>query len=161
MQRTLVAAASSPLIGRISKTALWRITVWKLGRILLRLSASRLTAAPGLPTALLETRGARTGRIRRTSVIYFHDGNAPTIVASQAGYPGNPAWYYNIRANPGVLLGGQPFQAQIIEDEIELKRLWELADRVFPGFSHYRTEAAQHGRTIPILQLVPRVGGSS
>jgi len=115
-----------------------------------------LTTAIGLPTALLETRGARTGRIRRTGVIYFNDGDGVTIIASQAGYPGNPGWYYNARANPDVVLGGQPFRARVVDDEAERARLWELADRVFPAFAHYRVDAARHGRTIPILQLVPR-----
>lgn len=153
VQRALVAAASSPVIGRISKTALWRATMWKLERLLLRVSGGRLSAAPGLPTALLETRGARTGLVRRTATIYFHDGETVIIVASQAGYPGNPAWYYNARANTQVRLGGQAFRAREILDEAERVRLWGLADRIFPAFAHYRREAQQHGRTIPILQL--------
>lgn len=155
LRRAAVALASSRLVGRVSKTALWRLTTWKLERLLQRLSGGRLTTAVGLPTALLETRGARTGRRRRVGVIYFHDGQAVTIVASQAGYPGNPSWYYNARANPDVLLGGQPFRAQIVEDEAERTRLWELADLIFPAFARYRVDAGRHGRTIPILQLLP------
>ncbi|MGH2845430.1 MAG: nitroreductase/quinone reductase family protein [Thermoleophilaceae bacterium] len=153
MQRVLVALASLRLIGRISKTALWRNTMWKLERNLQRLSGGRLTAAPGLPTALLETRGARTGRRRQTAVIYFHDGEAVIIVASQAGYPGNPAWYHNARAHPEVVLGGHPFRAHVVEDETERQRQWGLADQVFPGYKHYRVDAGRHGRTIPLLRL--------
>lgn len=154
LRRALVALASSRLVGRLSKTAVWRMTTWKLERILQRLSGGRLTTAVGLPTALLETRGARTGRRRRTGVIYFHDGEAVIIVASQAGYPGNPSWYYNARANPDVLLGGQRFRAQVVDDEAEQARLWELADLVFPAFAHYRIDAGRHGRTVPILRLL-------
>lgn len=91
VRRALVAAASSPLIGRPSKTGLWRATMWRLERLLLLVSGGRVSASPGLPTALLETRGAQTGRARRTGVTYFHDGDAVIVVASQAGYPGNPA----------------------------------------------------------------------
>lgn len=155
VHRALVAFASSALVGRVSKTALWRMTTWKLERILQRASGGRLTTAIGLPTALLQTRGRRTGRTRRTGVIYFHDGEVVTIVASRAGYPGHPAWYYNARADPCVLLGIQPFIARVIDDESERARLWRLADLVFPGFAHYRAEAARHGRAIPILQLHP------
>ena len=156
VERALVAMASSRAIGRLSKTALWRATTWKLERVLQRVSGGRLTTAIGLPTALLITRGARTGRVRRTGVIYFHDGEAVTIVASQAGYPGNPGWYYNARANPDVHLGGQPFLAREVSDAAERERLWALADGVFPAFARYRMEAARHGRTIPLLQLRPR-----
>lgn len=149
----LLAIASSRLIGRISKTAIWRATMWRLERLLLRLSGGRVSAAVGVPTALLETRGARTGRLRRTGVIYFHDGDAVIVVASQAGYPSNPAWYYNARANPQVRLGGQAFRAREVTDDAERTRLWQLADQVYPGFALYRKEAAETGRTIPLLEL--------
>jgi deazaflavin-dependent oxidoreductase (nitroreductase family) len=153
VKRALVRVASSQFIARISKTALWRATMWKLERLLLRSTDGRLSVAPGLPTALLETRGARTGRERRTAVIYFHDGNDVIIVASQAGYPSNPAWYYNARANPEVRLGEQPFRAEEVTDDADRVRVWRLADRVFPGFASYRNEAEQQGRTIPLLRL--------
>lgn len=61
LRSALVAMASSRLVGRLSKTAPWRKTVWKLGPLLLRLSGGRIGTALGVPTALLETRGARTG----------------------------------------------------------------------------------------------------
>jgi deazaflavin-dependent oxidoreductase (nitroreductase family) len=154
VQRLLVQLASSRALGRISKTALWRATMWKLERLVLRLSRGRLDAAPGLPTALLETRGARTGLVRRTGVIYFHDGADVIIDASQAGYPSNPSWYYNLRANPDVRLGGQRFHACEVSDETERARLWALADQVFPAFADYRLQAAENGRTVPILRLV-------
>lgn len=63
--------------------------------------------------------------------------------------------FYNARANPDALLGGQPFKARIVEEEAERFRLWSLADRVFPAFAAYRDSAAASGRTIPILQLAP------
>lgn len=156
LQRTLVASASSPTLSRVSKTRVWRMTMWKLERLLLSLSGGRLSASPGLPTALMQTRGAKTGRLRSTALIYFHDGDTVIVVASQAGYPGNPSWYHNIRAHPDVSFGGQSFRAEEVADPVELSRLWELADRVFPAFATYRCEAASHGRTVPIIRLTRR-----
>lgn len=112
LRRALVRAASSRLVGRLSRTALWRQTVWRIEAALQRASGGRLTTGPGLSVALLETRGARTGQ-PRNGVIYFHDADRVIIVASQAGYPTNPAWFYNARAHPDVRLGGQPFRAQV------------------------------------------------
>ena len=155
LQRALVAVAGSRAVQRLSLTKLWHNTAWKMEPHLQRLTGGRLTTALGLPTALLETRGARTGLWRRHGVIYFHDGDVVTIVASQAGAPGNPAWYHNARANPDVLLNGQPFSAHVVEDETIRQRLWKLADRVYPAFADYRASAAEHGRIVPILQLVP------
>jgi len=129
---------------------------WKVDPYLLRLSGGRVGTGLIIPTGLLETRGARTGRARRNGVIYFHDGNRVTIIASKAGAPEHPAWFHNARANPDVRFAGQPFRAEIVNDQGSRTRIWELADRVFPPFVAYRESAARHGRTIPILQLVPR-----
>jgi deazaflavin-dependent oxidoreductase (nitroreductase family) len=144
------------LFQRLALTRIWGAALWPIDRVLLRLTEGRLGTAIPVVTALLQTRGARTGRTRRTGVIYFHDGDRVTIIASNAGRPGNPSWFYNARANPDVLLGGQRFQAEVVEDEASRERLWALADRVFPAFAVYREAAARAGRTIPILQLSAR-----
>jgi deazaflavin-dependent oxidoreductase (nitroreductase family) len=131
---------------------------WKLDPLLLRLSGGRLSTTGPLAAALLESRGARTGRTRRNATLYFHDGERVTIVASKRGLPEHPAWYHNLRKHPDVLYGGFPFRAELVEDEAERRRLWELADRVFPEYADYRERAAKAGRTIPIFQLVARSG---
>jgi len=106
-----------------------------------------------LPTALLESRGAKSGAIRRNAVIYFHDGEKVTIVASKAGADKHPAWFHNLRANPDLRFGGIPMRATVVEDEAERRRIWDLADRVFAPYATYREEAGKVGRTIPIVQL--------
>ncbi len=126
---------------------------WKLDPLLLRLTGGRLASTLVFPTALLETHGARTGTRRRNAVIYFHDGERVTIVASNAGDPRHPAWYHNLRAHPQVTFGGIPMQATEVNDDAERERLWVLADRVFPAFADYRRDAAKADRTIPIVQL--------
>ena len=130
-----------------------RMIVWKVDPHLMRLTGGRVGMGLIVPTALLETRGARSGRTRRNGVIYFHDGERVTIVASKLGAPEHPAWFHNARANPDVLLGDRPFHAEPVEDEAERTRIWALADRVFPPYALYRERAARVGRTIPILQL--------
>ena len=153
LRRILVALAGCRPMRALSRTAVWRNTTWRLGPLLLRLTGGRLHSGLGLPTALLETRGARTGLPRRNEIIYFHDGDDVIVIASQAGYPGNPSWYYNVLANPKVRFGGQEFLAVAVEDDASRRRLWALADRVFPAFVEYRTSAAGHGRKIPIIRL--------
>jgi deazaflavin-dependent oxidoreductase (nitroreductase family) len=154
--RAFVRIASTPFMTWLSRSALWSGVIWKIDPYLMRLTRGRLGTGLLVPTALLQTRGARTGRVRRNAVIYFHDGDRVTIIASQAGRPEDPAWFHNVRASPDVLLGGHPFHAELVEDEATRARLWELAERIFPAFSSYRHTAARAGRTIPILQLVPR-----
>jgi deazaflavin-dependent oxidoreductase (nitroreductase family) len=109
-----------------------------------------------LTTVLLLTRGAKSGAVRRNAVIYFHDSDRVTIVASKAGASKHPAWFHNLRDHPDVVLGGNPMRATIVGDEAERRRLWALADRVFPPFAAYRREAAKADRAIPIVQLTAR-----
>ena len=155
-RRGAVYRAYARLVGTRAMGWLSRRVVWKLDPVLLRLSGGRVGMGLSLPTSLLETRGARTGKPRRNGVIYFHDGERVTIIASKLGLPQHPAWFHNLRANPDVKLGGQPFLAEVIEDESERARLWQLADRVFPPYAEYRKRADRARRVIPIVQLTPR-----
>jgi len=141
-----------------SKAGAWLSVnfAWKVDPYLLRLTRGRFSTAAPLAAALLETTGARTGQRRRNATLYFHDGDRVTIIASLRGWPKNPAWYYNLRAHPDVVFGGLPFRAEIVEDEAERQRLWDLADRVYPQYADFRKQAAKAGRVISIVQLVPR-----
>jgi deazaflavin-dependent oxidoreductase (nitroreductase family) len=129
---------------------------WKVDPTLLKLTRGRFSTAWPLPAALLETRGARTGQPRRNATLYFHDGDRVMIIPSLRGWPRNPAWYYNLRNHPDVLYGGLPFRAEVVKDEIERDRLWDLADRVYPQYAAFRGQAGKAGRVIPIVRLVPR-----
>src|SRR4051812_2652131 len=155
-RRGVIYRAYARLVGTRAMGWLSMRVGWKLDPLLLELSRGRIGMGLLLPTALLETRGARTGRPRRNGVIYFHDGARVTIVASKLGLPQHPAWFHNLCAHPDVKLGGQPFRAQVIADDAERARLWQLADHVFPAYARYRARAARAGRVIPIVQLTPR-----
>jgi deazaflavin-dependent oxidoreductase (nitroreductase family) len=141
-----------------TKAGLWLAVniAWTLDPVLLKLTRGRLSTTGPVASGLLETRGARTGKPRRTATLYFHDGDRLTIIPSKMGAPEHPGWYYNLRKHPDVVYGGLPFRAEIVEDEAERERLWDLADRVFVGFAVYRQWAARSGRVIPIVQLIPR-----
>jgi deazaflavin-dependent oxidoreductase (nitroreductase family) len=146
------AAFSSTRLGRSISAKV----AWKVDPYLLRATRGRLGMGLVLPTALLETTGAKSGAVRRNAVIYFHDGDLVTIVASKAGAERHPAWFHNLRAHPDVTFGDIPMRATVISDEAERRRLWTLADRVFAPYATYRREAARANRTIPIVQLSAR-----
>ena len=145
------ASFAATRLGRfLSIHVLWKVDPW-----LMRVTGGRVGMGIGVPTALLETTGARSGEPRRNAVIYFHDGERVTIVASKLGLDHHPAWFHNLRAHPEVTLAGIPMRATVVEDEAERERIWVLADRVFAPYAVYRREAAESGRTIPIVQLHP------
>jgi deazaflavin-dependent oxidoreductase (nitroreductase family) len=146
------ASLANTRLGRFLSTHL----VWKIDPYLMRATRGRLGMGLFMPTGLLETRGAKSGMPRHSVVIYFHDSSRVTIVASKLGLESHPAWFHNLRADPEVSFGGIPMRATIVGDEAERDRLWSLADRVFPPYEDYRRQAAESGRTIPIVQLLER-----
>jgi deazaflavin-dependent oxidoreductase (nitroreductase family) len=149
--RAYAALANTPL-GRFMSVHV----VWKVDPYLMRATRGRLGMGLVMPTALLETRGAKSGVLRRNAVIYFHDGDRVTIVASKLGLPSHPAWFHNLQADSDVTFGGIPMRAAVVDEETERQRLWALADRVFAPYATYRRQAAKAGRTIPIVQLTAR-----
>lgn len=141
--------------GRLGRFVSRRV-FWKFDPFLLRVTNGRISMALFIRAAVLETRGAKSGKVRRNAVIYFHDDDKVIIIASNAGSAKHPAWYHNLRTYPDVTLGGIPMRAVVVTDEATLQRLWPLADRVFGPFAKYRRDAAKASRTIPIVQLTRR-----
>jgi deazaflavin-dependent oxidoreductase (nitroreductase family) len=136
----------------ISRHLNWHLDPWLLQR-----THGRVASTLIFPTGVLETRGARTGAVRRNAIIYFndteHEGRV-IVAASNGGAARNPDWYHNLVADPEVTFGGIPMRATVV-DNAARDRLWVLADNVFPAFARYRRVAATHGRTIPLVELSP------
>jgi deazaflavin-dependent oxidoreductase (nitroreductase family) len=127
-------------------TALYRATDGRIGH--------RVPGAP--PMLLLDHVGAKSGAKRTSPLVYIRDGEDVVLVASKGGYPKNPGWFYNLKANPDteVQVGSEhrPVRAHVANAE-ERKRLWPMALKVYGGYADYqkRTE-----REIPLVVLEPR-----
>ena len=107
----------------------------------------------GLPTLLLTTRGRKSGKLRRTALIYGRDGNDYLLVASNGGAPNHPSWYLNLAENPQVELqvGAEIFTARArTAAAAEKPRLWQIMSAIFPQYDSYQAKAA---REIPLVIL--------
>ena len=116
-------------------------------RRLLALTAGRLSLAVGAPVGLLETTGARTGRRRRTPLLYLVDGLDVVVVASNGGSDRDPAWLHNLRARETVRLltrehGWRPYRERIAAGA-ERARQWALATDLFDGYRAYQARTAR------------------
>lgn len=102
---------------------------------------------------LLHTTGAKSGQERINPVVYSEDGDKLVVVASKAGAPTNPDWYYNLAANPDVTVevGSEQFEAKAtVNQEPERTRLYnQMADQ-YPFFTEYEQKTS---RTIPVITL--------
>jgi deazaflavin-dependent oxidoreductase (nitroreductase family) len=136
-------------------------TLHHIDRVVFRISGGRTTFAAivsGLPVVMLTTTGARSGRSTTVPLLGVpHDGDV-VVVASNYGQRRNPAWYYNLRANPdaSVVVGGEKraVRAHEVAGE-ERDRLWREGLTIYPGWTSYRARASH--RTIPVMVLGPRV----
>jgi deazaflavin-dependent oxidoreductase (nitroreductase family) len=107
----------------------------------------------GKDTLLLTTRGRRSGRLRRTALIYGREGDRYLVVASNGGARDHPAWYLNLADHPEVELqvGPEKFTARARTATAEEKpRLWRLMASIFPQYNSYQKKA---GRDIPVVIL--------
>jgi deazaflavin-dependent oxidoreductase (nitroreductase family) len=109
----------------------------------------------GVLTLLLTTRGRKSGKLRRTALIYGQDGENYVIVASKGGHPHHPAWYLNLSENPEVLVQVEdkkfPARAHTAEG-VERARLWKIMTGIWPAYDEYQTKT---DREIPIVVLTP------
>ncbi|TNC16633.1 nitroreductase family deazaflavin-dependent oxidoreductase [Georgenia sp. 311] len=107
----------------------------------------------GRPVVILTSRGARTGKLRKTPLMRVEHDGAYLVVASMGGAPKHPVWYHNLVAHPEVELqdGAEKWDMTARELSGEEREVWwERAVAAFPPYADYqeRTE-----RVIPILLL--------
>ena len=110
----------------------------------------------GLPVIIVTHTGNKTGAIRKTPLMRVKDGDSYVLVGSQGGAPENPAWVYNLRANPRVELRDEtvvrPMQVREVKDKPERDRLWKLAVAAFPPYAEYQAKTT---RQIPMFVAAP------
>jgi deazaflavin-dependent oxidoreductase (nitroreductase family) len=104
----------------------------------------------GTDGVVLTTIGRKSGQPRSTPLVWFPGADGSwLIVASAAGAPRNPAWYYNIAAHPDrvqIEIEGRSIPvsaAQLHGEEREAS----------PRFTRYQQ---QTDRELPVIRLTER-----
>ena len=127
-----------------------------LHRFLFRLSGGRLLGRlEGVGVLILTTRGRKTGKRRSSPLLYFRfeGSNELIVVASNYGQDHHPGWYWNLLADPEVVVEvkGERFSAQArIAEGAERIVLFEGVVATNSRFAAYR---AGTGRQIPVVAL--------
>jgi deazaflavin-dependent oxidoreductase (nitroreductase family) len=116
----------------------------------------------GSEILLLVTRGRKSGEERWMPLIFREVDGEYVIVASKGGHPEHPAWFVNMRANPGevrIQVKADVFDVDYrVAEGAERERLWELMTEVWPDYEDYQ---AKTDRQIPIVVLTRRPGSSA
>jgi deazaflavin-dependent oxidoreductase (nitroreductase family) len=118
-----------------------------------RANAGEVAQFAGTPLLLLITRGAKSGDIRTSPLVYLADGDRFVVFGANGGRPAHPGWYHNVLADPGVVVevGSSRFEATAaVATGEERERLWGLQAERSPTFEGF---AARAGRPIPVVVL--------
>jgi deazaflavin-dependent oxidoreductase (nitroreductase family) len=154
-------------IQRVARvTAPWRPLAWcyiralhHLDRGVYRLTRERATFSSwvaGLPIVMLTTTGAKTGRRCTLPLVALPEGERLVVIASNYGQSSNPAWYYNLRANPRATVCFEGVTREMVARELEgaeRERHYARGIEIYPGWTQYRKRASH--RRIPVMELTP------
>ncbi|EST38821.1 nitroreductase [Streptomycetaceae bacterium MP113-05] len=111
------------------------------------------TTMKGLPVIVLTTRGAKSGKIRKTPLMKVEHEGAYAAVASVGGAPDHPRWFHNIVADPRVeLQDGAVLQDMTAREATgeEKAAWWQRAVEAFPPYAEYQEKT---DREIPLFIL--------
>ena len=144
--------------------AMLRLTLRPTDMLLFRLFGGRINL-PGVvigcpETVLITTRGARSGTPHTVPMLtHPGDDGALVIIGTNYGKSFNPAWYYNLLADPRIdvtyLRRTYRFRAREASAE-ERQRYWQAAQQRYIGYDAYQRFAGD--RRIPIMVLEPDAG---
>jgi deazaflavin-dependent oxidoreductase (nitroreductase family) len=113
------------------------------------------TTMRGMPVVVVTSRGAKSGKIRKTPVMRVEHGGKYAVVASLGGAPKHPVWYHNLVAHPHIEIQDGPVRQDMSAREVtgdEKAVWWERAVAAFPDYARYQQKT---DREIPVFVLEP------
>ncbi|WP_433362412.1 nitroreductase family deazaflavin-dependent oxidoreductase [Actinoplanes sp. CA-142083] len=122
-----------------------------------RMTIKRIRGGKAGEMVVLTTVGRKSGATRETPVRSFPgDDGAWLIVASANGAAANPAWYYNLAANPEVTIevGGRKVAVSATQlAGAERDEAWRRISDAAPRFAGYQRKT---DRELPVIRLTER-----
>ncbi|NOH01868.1 MAG: nitroreductase family deazaflavin-dependent oxidoreductase [Chloroflexi bacterium] len=137
----------------------WRVAHQPLDSMTYKLTGGKTSLTEilgGVAMIQLIARGAKSGVERIHPLIGIYDGERIALIASNFGRERNPAWYYNLKANPRCRVNRNGRISDYVACEAEgdeREAYWQKALAVNPGYEKYR-RLVPH-RRIPVMLLAP------
>ncbi|MFJ8713440.1 nitroreductase family deazaflavin-dependent oxidoreductase [Streptomyces violaceus] len=111
-----------------------------------------------MPVVVLTSRGAKSGKLRKTPVMRVEHEGRYAAVASLGGAPKHPVWYFNLKSDPHVELQDGPRKQDMTAREVtgeEKSEWWDRAVAAYPAYADYQKKT---DREIPLFVLEPAEG---
>lgn len=115
--------------------------------------ANTVTDRPDWPIVVITSRGAKSGKLRKTPVMRVEKDGVYAAVASKGGGPEHPAWYQNLIDHPEVELQDRSekhtYRARVAAG-VERAEWWERAVERYAPYAEYQQRT---DREIPVFLL--------
>ncbi|MEO6714089.1 MAG: nitroreductase family deazaflavin-dependent oxidoreductase [Mycobacteriales bacterium] len=109
----------------------------------------------GMPVIIVTSRGAKTGKLRKTPLMRVEHDGMYAAVASYAGAAKHPVWYYNLMADPLIEVRDgavvRDMTARVATGD-ERRAWWDRSVAAFPKYAAYQQKTE---REIPVFILEP------
>ena len=104
---------------------------------------------------VLTHKGAKSGKVRTTPLMFIREGDSYLIVASAGGSEHSPGSYFNLRANPETTINVRGDTVRVMARDAGADRdgLWAKIVAAQPQFGGYESKT---DRVIPVMVLDPR-----
>jgi deazaflavin-dependent oxidoreductase (nitroreductase family) len=130
--------------------------IWRVHRLLYRISSGRIGAKLGtLPVLLLTTKGRRSGEPRAVALNYLEDAGRYIVFASHAGEEREPPWWLNLRdaGEAEMQIGSRTQHVRAREAQgDERERLWARVKGADAAYAVYEKRTT---RRIAVIVLEP------
>lgn len=103
---------------------------------------------------VIETTGRKTGRVRRTPVAYWRDGDDIFIGGGAAGMT-RVDWLANVRAQPRCAVWLKRKRIEVVATELEGSAYDAAREYAFERWPFTRKYEAMSGRRVPYFRLDP------
>jgi len=112
-----------------------------------------LVAMAGLPSLRLTSIGRKSGLPRSTNLLYYPRGDAYVLTGSNWGRPVDPAWTYNLSANPEARISLRGKETPVVARRLEAEEYAEVWAELLDFWPGYAMERAAAGRELPLFLL--------
>ena len=120
---------------------LFRPTAHRLDQLVSKLTSGKRSfagIAAGLPSVILTTTGAKSGKPRTVALLGIPHPDGVAVVAANYGGAKHPAWYHNLKANPAatVVMEGHTWDAIArLASPAEREEVWARGVEIYPGLT--------------------------
>ena len=121
-----------------------------------RFSGGRLmNQLRGMDVCVVKMKGAKSRKFRYIPLMLVPYEKGVILVASMGGADVHPSWYWNLKANPEILVYLNKEKLNLLAEQVNdktKKELWPLICSFYPPYDSYQKKTE---RNIPVFNCQP------